>query len=251
MSTLNVDGKEIELLIDGRLKDLSDWNDNVAKSLAGKEGLELTEGHWDVINFMRNYYENFNIPPVKKLLKRGLNKKYGDARVTDEYLTKLFPAGVLIEGSKIAGVPIPYLDSELERDTYAATKSYVAKSVDEVVDHSHFNESFEFEGKTNLVSHKGNLIDMNAWNERIAVFMAEKEGVALTSDHWEVINFLRKFYFEFGLTPMVKILMNHLAEDLGVERSNQDYLYNLFPKGPSRQGSRIAGLPEPQGCIDP
>ncbi len=50
---------------------------------------------------------------------------------------------------------------------------------------------------------------------------------------------------------MVKILMKYMAEDIGPERASREHLYQLFPKGPARQGSRIAGLPEPQGCIDP
>jgi tRNA 2-thiouridine synthesizing protein E len=50
---------------------------------------------------------------------------------------------------------------------------------------------------------------------------------------------------------MVKILMKYMAEDIGPEHASKEYLYRLFPKGPSRQGSRIAGLPEPQGCLDP
>jgi len=49
---------------------------------------------------------------------------------------------------------------------------------------------------------------------------------------------------------MVKILMRYMAEDIGSERASKEHLYSLFPKGPSRQGSRIAGLPAPQGCLD-
>jgi tRNA 2-thiouridine synthesizing protein E len=81
--------------------------------------------------------------------------------------------------------------------------------------------------------------------------MAAKEGITLTEDHWEVINFLREFYFTYGISPMVKILMKYMAEDISPQRASKDYLYSLFPKGPSRQGSRIAGLPAPQGCLDP
>ena len=81
--------------------------------------------------------------------------------------------------------------------------------------------------------------------------MAEGEGIELSEEHWEVLNFLREFYFTYGISPMVKILMKYMAEDLGPERASREHLYTLFPKGPSRQGSRIAGLPEPQGCIDP
>jgi tRNA 2-thiouridine synthesizing protein E len=49
---------------------------------------------------------------------------------------------------------------------------------------------------------------------------------------------------------MVKLLIKHMAEEHGKDSANEEKLYKLFPGGPSRQGSRIAGLPEPQGCID-
>ena len=80
--------------------------------------------------------------------------------------------------------------------------------------------------------------------------MAKKEGLDLTPEHWEILHFLRKFYFEYGITPMVKILQKHMQEELGEKLASREHLYGLFPAGPSRQGSRIAGLPEPQGCID-
>ncbi|HEB99698.1 MAG TPA: TusE/DsrC/DsvC family sulfur relay protein [Thiotrichales bacterium] len=139
---------------------------------------------------------------------------------------------------------MPHLDAELEHRTYANTRARAA------ADSAHFTGSFEFEGKTYEVTPTGNLVNQSGWNERLAEFLAKKEGIELTREHWEVLNFLREFYFEFGITPMVKILMKHLAEELGPEKASRDYLYRLFPKGPSRQGSRIAGLPEPQGCID-
>ena len=114
----------------------------------------------------------------------------------------------------------------------------------------HFTESFQFNGETFRVTHIGNLVDLHRWNPQVAEYMASQEGIGLTADHWEVLNFLRAFYFEYGITPMVKILMSHMAEELGPERASREHLYMLFPQGPSRQGSRIAGLPEPQGCID-
>ena len=84
----------------------------------------------------------------------------------------------------------------------------------------------------------------------MAEALAQKEGIRLTPEHWELIRYLRQFYFSYGISPMVKLLMRHLAQEVGGEKSSREHLYRLFPGGPSRQGSRIAGLPEPQGCID-
>ncbi len=231
-----------DVMEDGRLARLTDWNETVAEELAVRDGLTLGPDHWAVIKAMRNYYHAYNVAPVKKLLKRNLQRQTGTDRFTDDYLDQLFPGGVLLQGSKIAGVPIPYLDAELERNRYQGKPAAPV---------SHFPESFEFEGKTCRVSHMGNLLDIHIWNSRLAEHMAEKEGITLSEDHWEVINFLREFYFTYGISPMIRIMMRYMAEDIGPERADKEHLYRLFPKGPARQGSRIAGLPEPQGCIEP
>ncbi len=233
---------KLELLSDGRLAHLADWSEDVARQLAANDGLELGEDHWQVINAMRDYYREFNVSPVKKLLIRSLREHTGSDRFDDELLGTLFPHGVLTQGSKIAGVPLPYLDVELERTTFTAKPTHP--------DARHFTDSFEFEGQQYPVTQTGNLVDLHLWNEQLADFMASKEGIELTEAHWEVLNFLRKFYFEYGIAPMVKILRKHMAHELGPEQASRERLYGLFPGGPSRQGSRMAGLPEPQGCID-
>ena len=230
-----------ETLADGRLANLGDWNEAIANELASRINLTLTEDHWFVINSMRDYYKEYNVSPVRKLLKRDLKKRSNSDRFTDDFLNQLFPNGILTEGSKIAGIPRPYLDAELEQNTY---KGKAAKNV------KHFVDSFEFDGQKYEVTSLGNLVELHRWNAHLANFMANKEGIELSEDHWEVINFLREFYFTYGVSPMVKIIMKYMAEDISKERANKEYLYSLFPKGPARQGSRIAGLPEPQGCID-
>jgi len=115
---------------------------------------------------------------------------------------------------------------------------------------SHYNDQFDFNGKSVKVFASGNLVNLEDWNEGLADVLAKKEGIQLTDDHWKVINFLRKFYFQYGVTPMVKVLIRHMTEELGKEVANRQHMYQLFPGGPAKQGSRIAGLPSPQGCID-
>lgn len=233
-----------EVLADGRLANLADWSEDVAGELAQSDGMQLTEDHWEVVRAMRDYYQAYNVSPVKKLLKRSLRERSGSERFDNDHLDSLFPGGVLVQGSKIAGIPIPMLDVELERKIYSGKPA---------ADAPHFIQEFEFEfeGEKYAVTQLGNLVDLHRWNERLAVFIAQQEGIELSEDHWEVLNFLRQFYFEYGITPMVRILMQHMAEEFGPQRASKEHLYTLFPKGPSRQGSRIAGLPEPQGCIDP
>jgi tRNA 2-thiouridine synthesizing protein E len=231
----------VEVLADGRLANLDEWDKSVAQTLAARDGLTLNDQHWQVIEVMRDYYQAFNVAPIKKLLKRELKRRTHSDEFDDAALHALFPGDVLVQGSKIAGVPIPMMDVELERETYQAK---AAPTV------AHFIESFDFEGETFAVTHTGNLMELHRWNSHLAEHLAAKEGIQLTEEHWEVLNFLREFYFTYGVSPMVKILMKYMAEDIDPQRASKDYLYSLFPKGPSRQGSRIAGLPAPQGCLD-
>ncbi|VAX02520.1 hypothetical protein MNBD_GAMMA19-493 [hydrothermal vent metagenome] len=238
---LLTEDSSFEVLADGRLANLSEWNKSAAQTLASRDGLTLDDGHWQVIDVMRDYYQAFNVPPIKKLLIRELKKRHPADVFDDATLQNLFPGGVLVQGSKIAGVPIPMMDVELERETYQA------KAAPNV---AHFMGSFNFDGETFAVTHTGNLVELHRWNSRLAEYMAKQEGIELTEEHWEVLNFLREFYFTYGVSPMVKILMRYMIEDIGPERASKEHLYSLFPKGPSRQGSRIAGLPAPQGCLD-
>jgi len=242
MSNL-INGNDFNLTFDGRLVNLSDWTPEIAKAIAKGEGLELTDAHYDIINLMRDYYFTYNIAPIMKLLKREIARKFGPERATDEAINSLFPGGVQYQGSKIAGIPIPMLDSELEPG--AQLRKTETKSTSR-----HYNDSFDFNGKQIKVYHSGNLVNLDDWNEELAEHMAQQEGIELTNAHWVVLRYLRKFYFQYGITPMVKILMKHMGEELGTDVSDRDSLYRLFPGGPSRQGSRIAGLPTPQGCID-
>jgi len=239
--SLQVGEQHIALRPDGWLVNLTDWTPDVAQALAAKEGLVLVVQHWKVLNAMRDYYASYNVTPVKKLLKRALKEAGAAALTSDAALDELFPGGVMMQASRIAGVPMPLLDAELERSNCGKPAA---------PDATHFVDKFEFKGKSYAVTCMGNLLDLHLWNEELAEFLAQKEGITLTANHWEILTCLRSFYFEFGVTPMVKILMKHMANEVGVEHVNREYLYKLFPKGPSRQGSRIAGLPEPQGCID-
>jgi TusE/DsrC/DsvC family sulfur relay protein len=251
MGNISVAGVTYELLPDGRLANSDDWSEDVAASLAEKDGITLTHNHWEIINLMRDFYKQYNISPIRKLLIKTITEKYDEKKAHDEYLESLFPNGVLIEGSKIAGIPMPMLDAEMSNSNRhnQAVKRAAKSRVDPSLV-NHFIDKFDYDGNIYEVTEKGNLKDSSQWSEEIAGHMASKEGITLGNDHWEVINYLRKFYFEYGMAPMVKLLMKYMKEQCGPEKSSEDYLYKLFPQGPSRQGCRLGGLPEPQGCID-
>jgi tRNA 2-thiouridine synthesizing protein E len=86
------------------------------------------------------------------------------------------------------------------------------------------------------------------WNEAVANAIAQDDGLVLTTDHWQVIYFLRNFYQQYQIMPAMRVLVKELAKQMGT-KSNSIYLNSLFPKGLMRQASKIAGLPKPTRCI--
>ncbi|WP_016955298.1 TusE/DsrC/DsvC family sulfur relay protein [Catenovulum agarivorans] len=87
------------------------------------------------------------------------------------------------------------------------------------------------------------------WSEALAPVLAEQENIELTESHWEVIWFVRNFYLEFKTSPAIRILVKAIGQKLGKDKGNSPYLYKLFPKGPAKQATKIAGLPKPAKCI--
>ena len=79
--------------------------------------------------------------------------------------------------------------------------------------------------------------------------LAEQEEITLTEQHWEVIRFVRDFYLEFNTSPAIRMLVKAITQKYGEERGNSRYLYRLFPKGPAKQATKLAGLPKPVKCI--
>ncbi|QCI21747.1 TusE/DsrC/DsvC family sulfur relay protein [Buchnera aphidicola (Hyadaphis tataricae)] len=96
---------------------------------------------------------------------------------------------------------------------------------------------------------EGYLKNSKDWNINLAKEIAQKENIKLSSDHWLVIMFVRKFYFQFNMTPSMRMLLKSIKEKIGISKSNSIYLFTLFPKGPARQASKIAGIPKPVKCL--
>ena len=94
----------------------------------------------------------------------------------------------------------------------------------------------------------GYLKDANQWNQSIALLIAEKENIELTEDHWQVINYVRQFYQEYNTSPSIRPLVKYLSLVLPKDKSNSLYLQILFPEGPAKQATKIAGLPKPARC---
>ena len=106
-----------------------------------------------------------------------------------------------------------------------------------------------FEGKEIETDNDGYLKESSQWSEALAEKIAENEGITLSPEHWEVVRFVREFYLEFNTSPAIRMLVKSMANKFGEEKGNSRYLYRLFPKGPAKQATKIAGLPKPVKCI--
>ena len=101
MATIELLTKQLEIDEDGNLKNLIDWDKEIAMELAKQEGIEeLTDRHWIVIDFMRSVYEEKgDAPSIRKLTK--------ESGVDTKELYALFPKGPAKKAAKIAGLPKP------------------------------------------------------------------------------------------------------------------------------------------------
>ena len=75
--------------------------------------------------------------------------------------------------------------------------------------------------------------------------IAAADGIALTEDHWKVVNYLRDEFRDKGHTPNFRNMVKDLQDAL--PGCDSKALYDLFPMGPAKQGCKVAGLPQPYG----
>jgi tRNA 2-thiouridine synthesizing protein E len=106
MASITVKGEELELDENGFLKDWTKWNKDVAEAIAEADNVELTDAHWEIINFLRDYYTKYQIAPMIRILVKETQKNLGPDKDL-KYIYKLFPAGPAKQACKIAGLPKP------------------------------------------------------------------------------------------------------------------------------------------------
>ena len=95
----------------------------------------------------------------------------------------------------------------------------------------------------------GFLLDLQDWSREVAQALAEREGLSLTPEHWEVLELLRQFYQAFELSPATRPLIKYTALKLGPEKGNSLHLNRLFNGTPAKLAAKLAGLPKPTNCI--
>jgi tRNA 2-thiouridine synthesizing protein E len=104
---ITVGGKSLETDEEGYLVNLSDWSEDVANEIAKAENVEMTQNHWEVVNFLREYYNEYQIAPAVRVLTKAIGKKLGPEKGNSKYLYELFPYGPAKQACKIAGLPKP------------------------------------------------------------------------------------------------------------------------------------------------
>jgi TusE/DsrC/DsvC family sulfur relay protein len=104
---IEVNGKSYETDEEGYLVNLTEWNEDVGAALAVTESVTMTEQHWEVVNFLRDYYNEFQIAPAVRVLTKAIGKKLGPEKGNSQYLYELFPYGPAKQACKIAGLPKP------------------------------------------------------------------------------------------------------------------------------------------------
>jgi|TARA_B110000116_G_C16706214_1_gene522266 tRNA 2-thiouridine synthesizing protein E len=100
-------GRTYETDEEGYLADLGEWNREVAGYMATEDDCDLSESHWEVINFLREYYEEYQIAPAVRVLTKAIGKKLGKDKGNSKYLYELFPYGPAKQACKYAGLPKP------------------------------------------------------------------------------------------------------------------------------------------------
>lgn len=102
---------------------------------------------------------------------------------------------------------------------------------------------FQVNGTTLEIDEDGFIQEPERWNEEVAQALARTEGVDdLTEEHWKVVNYLREYYLEYGIAPMIR----KLCKSTGFKLKE---IYELFPSGPAKGACKVAGLPKPTGCV--
>ena len=104
-------------------------------------------------------------------------------------------------------------------------------------------------GKTVETNYQGFLYNTEDWNEDYARLIAERDGLTLYNDHWELIYYFREYYEETQMIPT----MHRIVRDLGPknarfhnQKAYERHIYSLFPCDPVHEVCKLAGLPMPQ-----
>jgi tRNA 2-thiouridine synthesizing protein E len=104
--------------------------------------------------------------------------------------------------------------------------------------------ALEVGGKTIETTENGYLVNLEDWSEEVAAAIAKEEGIEMTDKHWDIVKYLRDEHFNnAGNEPNERTILKDMAKLWGGKPTSKD-MYQMFPQMPSKQGRKIAGLPQ-------
>lgn len=205
---ISLNGKEYLLDRENFLLDPGDWDEAFAQGMAPEAGIagELTERHWEVIGFIRRFWDERGSCPTV----------YQTCRCLGLHLTGfhfLFPSGYQRGACKLAGI------------------SYKSGP-----DHCTYRVS-DLSRKSYRIDIWGFLLDPDEWDDRFAILKAGEMKLSggLTAEHWRVLRFLRQEFFRAHQIPTVL----EVCESVGIDLEEFE---KLFPDGFHRGAVKLAGL---------
>ena len=105
--------------------------------------------------------------------------------------------------------------------------------------------AYEIKGKVLEATENGYLASLDDWDREVAAAIAAAEGLTLTQEHWDVIEYLRDAYLNHtGEQPNNRAMLKAMQDKWPDRKVDNKTLFDLFPGNPSKQAGMIAGLPE-------
>jgi tRNA 2-thiouridine synthesizing protein E len=102
---LMVNGHPVETDSEGYLRHLGDWSEDFVRALAAQEELPLTEEHWQLVRYLREYYAEHGVQAQVRAMIRHFTEVWGPERGSNHHLHDLFPrGGPQKQGNRLAGL---------------------------------------------------------------------------------------------------------------------------------------------------
>ncbi len=104
---IDFNGVLVEVDNQGYLINHLQWQEPLGDLLAEQDKIKLTEAHWEVIRFVRQFYLTYNTSPAIRALTKAMKAEFGAEKANSRYLYRLFPEGPAKQATKYAGLPKP------------------------------------------------------------------------------------------------------------------------------------------------
>lgn len=104
---IKFNGNKVATDEQGYLLDYTLWEEALANEIALQDNVELTDAHWEVIHFVRQFYLTYNTSPAIRALTKAMKAEFGEEKASSRYLYRLFKEGPAKQATKYAGLPKP------------------------------------------------------------------------------------------------------------------------------------------------